>query len=98
MALFSSQAAFAAAPLVESLPVITVLEPAVGVLLAGPLFGEVLLPGAGARLGQLVGTLLLGGGLVLLVRPGSTVPPDPARGRSSRRAGHRDREVLLYGP
>ena len=63
-----SQAAFAAGPLVASLPVTTVLEPAVGVLLAGPLFGEALLPGPGARLGQLAGALLLGAGLVVLAR------------------------------
>jgi hypothetical protein len=61
-----SQAAFAAGPLVDSLPVTTVLEPAIGVLLAGPLFGEVLLRGAGARAGQLAGALLLGAGLVVL--------------------------------
>jgi drug/metabolite transporter (DMT)-like permease len=72
-----SQAAFAAGPLVDSLPVSTVLEPAIGILLAGPLFGEALLPGAGARLGQLAGALLLAGGLVVLARPGSAAAPDP---------------------
>jgi hypothetical protein len=66
-----SQAAFVAGPLVDSLPVTTVLEPAVGVLLAGPLFGEVLLHGTAARLGQVCGALLLGAGLVLLVRRGT---------------------------
>jgi hypothetical protein len=73
-----SQAAFAAGPLVDSLPVTTVLEPAVGVLLAGPLFGETLVLGAGARLGQLAGALLLGGGLVVLARHGSGATPDLA--------------------
>jgi hypothetical protein len=73
-----SQAAFAAGPLVESLPLTTVLEPAVGGLLAGPLFGEVLLPGTAPRLGQLCGALLLGGGLVLLARRGTAGTPHPA--------------------
>jgi hypothetical protein len=77
VAIALSQAAFAAGPLVDSLPVSTVLEPAVGVLLAGPLFGEALLPGAGARLGQLAGALLLGAGLVALARQGSPATPDP---------------------
>jgi drug/metabolite transporter (DMT)-like permease len=63
-----SQAAYAAGPLVASLPVTTVLEPALGVLLAGPLFGEVLSSGPAARLGQVCGALLLGGGLVVLKR------------------------------
>jgi hypothetical protein len=85
-----SQAAFAAGPLVESLPVTTVLEPAVGVLLAGPLFGEALLTGAGARLGQLAGALLLGLGLVVLARrrpAGADDPvPDPFRRRSGELA------------
>jgi drug/metabolite transporter (DMT)-like permease len=75
-----SQAAFAAGPLVASLPVTTVLEPAIGVLLAGPLFGEVLLRGATARAGQLAGALLLGAGLVVLAgrRPTSAEVPVPA--------------------
>jgi hypothetical protein len=75
-----SQAAFAAGPLVASLPVTTVLEPAIGVLLAGPLFGESLLTGAGPRLGQLAGAVLLGAGLVALSRRGTVAagPPDAA--------------------
>jgi hypothetical protein len=68
--IYTSQTAFAAGALVESLPVTTVLEPAIAVLLAAPLFGESLLPGAGARLGQLAGALLLGAGLVVLARRG----------------------------
>jgi drug/metabolite transporter (DMT)-like permease len=72
-----SQAAFAAGSLVDSLPVTTVLEPAIGVLLGGPLFGEALVGGAGARLGQFVGALLLGVGLVALARRGATVAHDP---------------------
>jgi hypothetical protein len=66
-----SQAAYAAGPLVASLPVTTVLEPALGVLLAGPLFGEVLLSGPAARLGQACGALLLCGGLFFLTRRGA---------------------------
>jgi len=73
-----SQAAFAAGPLVASLPITTVLEPAIGVLLAGPLFGESLLTGAGPRLGQLAGALLLGAGLVALGRRGAVAPDHAA--------------------
>jgi hypothetical protein len=71
-----SQAAFVAGPLVESLPVATVLEPAIGVLLAGPLFGEALHTGASARLGELAGALLLGVGLIVLARRGPAVDHD----------------------
>jgi drug/metabolite transporter (DMT)-like permease len=79
-----SQAAFAAGPLVASLPVTTVLEPALGVLLAGPLFGETLLSGSAARLGQLAGAVLLGAGLVVLSRRGA-LAPDPPDGAVERR-------------
>jgi drug/metabolite transporter (DMT)-like permease len=82
-----SQAAFAAGPLVESLPVTTVLEPAVGVLLAGPLFGESLLTGAGARLGQLACAVLLGAGLVVLSRRGANEPDHPDVAAFERSAG-----------
>jgi drug/metabolite transporter (DMT)-like permease len=85
-----SQAAFAAGPLVESLPVSTVLEPAIGVLLAGPLFGEALLHGAPARLGQLAGAVLLSAGLAVLARQPATAAddpgPEPFRRRSDQRA------------
>jgi hypothetical protein len=85
-----SQAAFAAGPLVESLPVSTVLEPAIGVLLAGPLFGEALLHGAPARLGQLAGALLLSAGLAVLARRPATAAddagPEPFRRRSDQLA------------
>jgi drug/metabolite transporter (DMT)-like permease len=84
-----SQAAFAAGALVESLPVTTVLEPAVGVLLGGPLFGEALVSGSAARLGQLVGALLLVAGLVALARRGPAIAddvvPEPFRRRSGGR-------------
>lgn len=87
----ASQAAFAAGSLVESLPVTTVLEPAIGVLLAGPLFGESLLSGAGARLGQLAGAVLLCAGLVVLARrrPAAAEDdrvPEPFRRRSGELA------------
>jgi hypothetical protein len=80
-----SQAAFAAGPLVASLPVTTVLEPAIGVLLAGPLFGESLLSAPGARLGQLAGAVLLGAGLVVLSRRGTVTPDAPDTGGFERR-------------
>jgi drug/metabolite transporter (DMT)-like permease len=82
-----SQAAFAAGPLVESLPAATVLEPAVGVLLAVPLFGETLLADAGARLGQLAGALLLGAGLVVLARRTPAGADDPVPEPFRRRPG-----------
>ena len=88
-----SQAAFAAGPLVASLPVTTVLEPAVGVLLAGPLFGEALLPGAGARVGQLAGALLLGAGLVVLARHRPDDAGEPVRELVRRPAA----ELALVG-
>jgi hypothetical protein len=69
-----AQAAFAAGPLVQSLPVLSVLEPGLAVLLAGPLFGEVLLAGTAARLGQLAGALLLGLGLVVVARGSAPGP------------------------
>jgi hypothetical protein len=72
-----AQAAFAAGPLVQSLPVLSVLEPGLAVLLAGPLFGESLQAGTAARLGQLAGALLLGLGLVVVARGGP--PRSPAR-------------------
>jgi len=74
-----SQAAFAAGPLVQSLPVLSVLEPGLAVLLAGPLFGETLQAGTAARLGQLAGALLLGIGLVVVARGRAPGPPTPAR-------------------
>jgi hypothetical protein len=70
-----SQAAFAAGPLVQSLPVLSVLEPGLAVLLAGPLFGEWLQAGAAARAGQLTGALLLGLGLAVVARRSAPRPP-----------------------
>ena len=70
-----AQAAFAAGPLVQSLPVLSVLEPGLAVLLAGPLFGESLLAGTPARLGQLAGAVLLGAGLVVVARGSAPGPP-----------------------
>jgi drug/metabolite transporter (DMT)-like permease len=85
--IYASQAAYAAGSLVESLPVTTVLEPAIGVLLAGPLFGESLLPGGGARLGQLAGALLLGAGLVVLARRGPAGEDEAVPAAFRRRSG-----------
>jgi drug/metabolite transporter (DMT)-like permease len=91
--IYASQGAFAAGPLVESLPVTTVLEPAIGVLLAEPLFGESLLPGAGARLGQLAGALLLGVGLVVLARRGPAGVDEAVPESFRRRSG----ELAMVG-
>jgi hypothetical protein len=46
----------------------TVSEPALAVLLAGPLFAEWPAAGLAARTGQLLGGLLLVGGLAVLAR------------------------------
>ena len=74
-----AQAAFAAGPLVQSLPVLSVLEPGIAVLLAGPLFGEALQAGTAARVGQLAGALLLGLGLVVVARHSSPGPRQRSR-------------------
>jgi hypothetical protein len=90
-----TQRAYQAGSLIESLPVTTVLEPAVGVLLAGPLFGEWLAPGLALHAGQFAGVALLVGGLAVLARrsalAGTPVRPESAtpvgsRGVSNRRS------------
>jgi hypothetical protein len=74
-----TQWAFSAGPLVASLPVLTVGEPALAVVLAGPLFGEWPATGPAERLGQLLGGLLLVGGLVVLARTGPSGGGDDGR-------------------
>jgi hypothetical protein len=66
VAVLLSQWGFQAGPLVESLPVATVLEPLVAVALAGPLFAEHLAAGALAGSGQVLGGLTLVGGVLVL--------------------------------
>jgi drug/metabolite transporter (DMT)-like permease len=73
-----AQWAYTAGSLIESLPVTTVLEPAIAVALAGPLFGEWLASGGAARAGQLAGALALVAGVVLLARR-TAVPGAPER-------------------
>lgn len=63
-----AQWSYQAGPLVESLPVATVLEPVVALALSGPLFAEHLAAGALERTGQGLGALALLGGLVVLAR------------------------------
>jgi hypothetical protein len=63
-----SQWAYRSGPLIQSLPVMTVLEPLVAILASGRVFGERLAPGAAAHTGQLVGVLGLGIGVALLSR------------------------------
>jgi drug/metabolite transporter (DMT)-like permease len=63
-----AQWAYRSGSLIQSVPVMTVLEPLVAILAAGPVFGERLAPGAAAHAGQLVGVLGLGAGVVLLSR------------------------------
>lgn len=78
-----AQWGFQAGALIESLPAATVLEPALCVLLAGPVFGESLARGAVASAAQLAGAVLLAGGLLVVARrsDGSA---------SGTNAGHRE--------
>jgi drug/metabolite transporter (DMT)-like permease len=64
----SAQSAYQAGHLIESLPPLTVLEPVVAAGLASFAFGEALAPGALAHAGQLLGLLLLAGGVIDLAR------------------------------
>ena len=63
-----SQLAYQSGPLVGSLPALTVVEPLVALVAAGPVLGEWPAPGWGPRAGQAVGVALLLGGLVVLAR------------------------------
>ena len=78
---------FQAGPLVESLPVTTVLEPMVAVALSGPLFAEYLATGALDRVGQLLGGFILLAGIAVLARRTAQreETPDPARSAHPRR-------------
>ena len=66
VAVLVAQWGYQAGPLVESLPVATVLEPVLAVALSGPLFAEHLAAGALERSGQLLGALMLLIGIVVL--------------------------------
>jgi len=66
VAVLLAQWGFQAGPLVQSLPVATVLEPLVAVALSAPLFAEHLAAGPLERGGQVVGGLALVGGVVAL--------------------------------
>jgi hypothetical protein len=68
LAFLLAQLGFQAGPLVQSLPVATVVEPVVAVALAGPLFAEYLASGALNRTGQLVGAVTVVAGIVVLAR------------------------------
>jgi hypothetical protein len=68
VSILMSQWAYRSGSLIQSLPVMTVIEPLVAILASGPLFGERLAPGAGAHTGQLVGVLGLAIGVALLSR------------------------------
>lgn len=63
-----AQLAYQAGPLTASLPALTVTEPLVALLAAGPVFGETLAPGLGAHTGQVAGVAMLLAGLVVLAR------------------------------
>ncbi|RBY82531.1 hypothetical protein DQ238_04405 [Geodermatophilus sp. TF02-6] len=84
IAVYESQRAFQAGPLIASLPVMTVLEPLVSTVLAGPLYSERLAPGPLASTAQLVGAPTLAVGLFVLAR--CTARASPAvRGTASDR-------------
>jgi hypothetical protein len=68
LAILLAQLGFQAGPLVQSLPVATVVEPVVAVALSAPLFAEYLATGALARAGQVLGALVLVGGIAVLAR------------------------------
>jgi hypothetical protein len=67
-AILLAQWGFQAGPLVDSLPVATVVEPVLAVALSGPLFGEHLASGALPRAGQVLGGLVLVAGTEVLAR------------------------------
>jgi hypothetical protein len=90
-----SQWAYRAGSLIQSLPVLTVLEPLVAILASGPVFGERLAPGAAAHTGQLVGVLGLGLGVALLSRRTArreTAPRPTAPSGTSTVRGDRARD------
>jgi hypothetical protein len=63
-----AQWAYQSGALIESLPVMAVLEPLVAVGLAGPVYGERLAPGFIATTGQVVGVVGLTVGVLVLAR------------------------------
>jgi drug/metabolite transporter (DMT)-like permease len=64
----SAQSAYQAGHLIESLPPLTVLEPVIAAGIASFAFGEALAPGLLAHTGQVLGLLLLAGGVIDLAR------------------------------
>jgi hypothetical protein len=91
-----AQWSYQAGPLVESLPVATVLEPVVAVALSGPLFGEHLAAGALERTGQALGALALLGGIVVLARRTAQRDQDGAAVQAHRPVGgHRAAAVRV---
>ncbi len=76
-ALALTQEAFAAGPLVESLPGLSVLEPLVAVALGALALGEGLAGGPAARLGEAAGLVLAVGGVLGLSLRTPTVGPLP---------------------
>jgi hypothetical protein len=89
VAFLLAQLGFQAGPLVQSLPVATVVEPVVAVALSAPLFAEYLASGALNRIGQLVGAVTLVGGIVVLARRTAQreQPAVPGTGSALRHPG-----------
>jgi drug/metabolite transporter (DMT)-like permease len=69
----SAQSAYQAGHLIESLPPLTVLEPVIAAGIASFAFGEALAPGLLAHTGQVLGLLLLAGGVIDLARRPTSV-------------------------
>jgi drug/metabolite transporter (DMT)-like permease len=85
--LMLSQSAFQAGDLKWSLPALTVVEPVVAILIGQLLFGEHISFRGAAPIGEVVGLVLMGAGVVGLSRtvagapvgPGPSAPPSPQR-------------------
>lgn len=82
--LLLAQSAFDAAPLRISLPATTASEPLIGILLGVLIFYERLRMGPGALAAEVIGLLLMTGGIVVLGRSPFLGKPDPAVPRELR--------------
>lgn len=80
------QSAFQAGPLSASLPVVSVAEPVVGILIGAFAYGEALAAGWAARAFEVLGLAAMAGGIVLLTRAPAAAsrPGQAAAGRATR--------------
>ncbi len=77
MSMAFTQWAYHSGTLIQSLPVLTVVEPLVAIALAWPAYSERLGPGLAARTGQAVGVVLLTVGVAILARHSERPTPNP---------------------